>query len=51
VWKGHEDFHKNVALTVLDSTIALDDASCRPMLVSSLVIDKDLISAGDTVFD
>ena len=51
VWKGHEDFHKNVALTVLDSAIALDDASGRPVLVSSLVIDEDLISAGDAVFD
>ena len=51
VWKGHEDFHKNVALSVLDGTVVVDDASSRPVLVSSFVIDKDLISAGDTVFD
>ena len=51
VWKGHEDFHKNVALAVLDSAIVMDDASGRPMLVSSFVVNKDLISTGDAVFD
>ena len=51
MWEGHEDLHKNVAITVLDGAIAVDDASSRPMLVSSLVVDKDLLNTCDTVFD
>ena len=53
MWERNKDSDKDIAhtATMVDCAVIMDDATCRSMLVSTLMIYEDFVATGDAIFD
>ena len=53
VWERSKDSDKDIAnaTTMVNCAVIVNDTSCRSVLMCTFMIDKDLITTGDSIFD